>query len=217
MAAITIIGGHGKIALRLARQLSDAGHAVTSWIRDPEQGLDVEAVGAQPAVLDVEVLSVEQMAEVLAGADVVVWSAGAGGGSPERTVAVDREAARRSMDAAVVAGVPRYIMVSYFGAGPDHGVPQENSFFTYAQAKSDADAHLRGTSLAWTILAPSTLTDEPGTGAIELGPGVTAGHVTRDDVASVAAHVIDHRGFAGRTLAFNNGATPIAQALRARS
>ena len=66
-------------------------------------------------------------------------------------------------------------MVSYFGAGPDHGVPQDNPFFTYAQAKTDADAHLRETSLDWTILGPSTLTDDAGTGAIETGDGVTAG------------------------------------------
>ena len=215
MAAVTIIGGHGKIALRLAAQLSDRGHHVTSWIRNPEQGSDVEEAGASPAVLDVETMSAEQMAEAFAGADVVVWSAGAGGGSPERTVAVDREAAMRSMDAAVSAGVARYVMVSYFGAGPDHGVPQDNSFFTYAQAKTDADAHLRETSLDWTILGPSTLTDDAGTGAIETGDAVSAGHVTRDDVATVAAYVIDHADFARTTILFNNGETPIKLALDA--
>ncbi|KRE42174.1 SDR family oxidoreductase [Knoellia sp. Soil729] len=215
MAAVTIIGGHGKIALRLARQLSDKGHEVTSWIRKAEQGSDVEETGATPAVFDVETMSTQQMSESFAGADVVVWSAGAGGGSPERTVAVDREAAIRSMDAAVAAGVSRYVMVSYFGAGPDHGVPQDNAFFTYAQAKTDADAHLRDTSLDWTILAPSTLTDDAGTGAIETGDGVTAGHVARDDVATVAAYVIDHADFARTTIQFNNGETPIRLALDA--
>ncbi|KGN39478.1 NAD(P)-binding oxidoreductase [Knoellia subterranea] len=214
MAAVTIIGGHGKIALRLARLLSDNGHVVTSWVRDPEQGPDIEDVGAHPAVLDVEYLSVDEMADALSGADVVVWSAGAGGGNPERTIAVDRDAAIRSMEACLAAGVPRYVMVSYFGAGPDHGVPEDNSFFTYAQAKSDADAHLRETDLVWTILAPSTLTDDAGTGHLEVGEGVTSWRVSRDDVASVAAYVIEHRGFARRTIAFNNGTTPIADALR---
>jgi nucleoside-diphosphate-sugar epimerase len=215
MSTVTIIGGHGKIALRLARQLCDRGHQVTSWIRRSEQRADVEETGATAAVLDVETMSVEQMAEALAGADVVVWSAGAGGGSPERTVAVDREAAIRSMDAAVASDVSRYVMVSYFGAGPDHGVPQDNPFFTYAQAKTDADAHLRDTSLDWTILGPSTLTDDTGTGMIETGEDVTAGEVTRDDVASVAAYVIQHADFARTTILFNNGPTPISVALDA--
>ncbi len=215
MASITVIGGHGKIALRLARQLTDARHDVTSWIRKGDQSADVEEAGATPAILDVESMSVEQMTEAFAGADVVVWSAGAGGGSPERTVAVDRDAAIRSMDAAVAAGVPRYVMVSYFGAGPNHGVPEDNSFFTYAQAKSDADAYLRETSLDWTVLGPSALTDDSGTGRIEVGEGLTSSNVTRDDVATVAAYVVKHDVFARTTVLFNNGETPIKLALDA--
>lgn len=215
MAAVTIIGGHGKIALRLARQLSESRYDVTSWIRKPEQAPAIEETGATPAVLDVETMSVDEMTEAFAGAEVVVWSAGAGGGSPVRTVAVDRDAAIRSMDAAVAAGVPRYVMVSYFGAGPDHGVPQENSFHTYAQAKTDADAHLRESSLDWTVLGPSALTDDPGTGRIETGEGVISSHVTRDDVATVAAYVVKHGVFARTTILFNNGETPIKQALDA--
>lgn len=215
MAAVTIIGGHGKVALRLAQQLADARHDVTSWIRNADQSADIEEVGATPAVLDVQSLTVEQMTEAFAGADVVVWSAGAGGGSPERTVAVDRDAAIRSMDAAAAAGVPRYVMVSYFGAGPDHGVPQDNPFFTYAQAKSDADAHLRSTSLDWTILGPSTLTDDVGTGRIEVGDDLSSTQVTRDDVATVAAYVVKHDVFARTTVLFNNGETTIKRALDA--
>lgn len=215
MASITVIGGHGKIALRLAQQLADARHDVTSWIRNSEQSADIEEVGATPAVLDVESMSVEQMTEAFAGADVVVWSAGAGGGSPERTVAVDRDAAIRSMDAAVAAGVPRYVMVSYIGAGPNHGVPEDNAFFAYAQAKSDADAYLRESSLDWTILGPSTLTDETGTGRIEVGDDLASKHVTRDDVATVAAYVVKHDVFARTTVLFNNGETPIKLALDA--
>ncbi|KGN33706.1 NAD-dependent dehydratase [Knoellia sinensis KCTC 19936] len=216
MATVTIIGGHGKIALRLARLLSERGHKVTSWIRNAAHAGDVRDAGAASAVLDVEFLSIDEMSDALRGADVVVWSAGAGGGNPERTVAVDREAAIRSMEAALEAGVARYVMVSYFGAGPDHGVPEDNAFFPYAQAKTDADAHLSSTDLSWTILGPSTLSDEAGTGRIEVGgegTGVRGAKVTRDDVASVAAYVIEHQGFEGRTILFNNGETPIAEAL----
>ena len=112
----------------------------------------------------------------------MVWSAGAGGGSPERTYAVDRDAAIRSMDAAAEAGVGRYVMVSYFGAGPDHGVPADNSFFAYAEAKAAADAYLRGTGLDWTILGPGALTDGPGNGLIDVDPADTSdgtGHLPR--------------------------------------
>ena len=214
MAAVTIIGGHGKVALRASRLLADAGHEVTSWVRNPDHATDVEAAGATPAVHDAEHMTSDEMAEALAGADVVVWSAGAGGGSPERTRAVDHEAAVRSMEAAATIGDPLYVMVSYFGAKPDHGVPQDNPFFAYAEAKAAADEHLRGSDLRWVVLGPSTLRDEAGTGRIEVDTD-ESGEVTRDDVAAVIAHVVDHPELAGRTIRFNNGDIPVAEALDA--
>ena len=213
MARIAVIGGHGKVALRLSRLLQAAGHEVTAWVRNPDHVSEVEESGATALVADVEQLSTEEIAERLRGFDAVVWSAGAGGGNPARTYAVDRDAAIHSMSAAEDAGAKRYVMVSYFGAGPHHGVPQDNPFFPYADAKAAADAHLRSTGLDWTILGPSSLTDEPGTGRIETGERVSASSVSRDDVAAVAAYVLDHPATIGRTIDFNNGATPIAEAL----
>jgi len=213
MVRIAVIGGHGKVALRLSPLLQAAGHEVTAWVRNPDHVSEVEESGATALVADVEQLSTEEIAERLRGFDAVVWSAGAGGGNPARTYAVDRDAAIRSMSAAEDAGAKRYVMVSYFGAGPHHGVPQDNPFFPYADAKAAADAHLRSTGLDWTILGPSSLTDEPGTGRIETGERVSASSVSRDDVAAVAAYVLDHPATIGRTIDFNNGATPIADAL----
>lgn len=212
---IVIVGGHGKVALLLSPLLIGAGHDVTAVVRDPGHIADVAATGATPVVADVEALDVDGMAGVLSGHDAVVWSAGAGGGDPVRTRAVDRDAAIRSMDAAEVAGVGRYVMVSYFGARADHGVPPESSFHAYAEAKAAADAHLRGTDLAWTILGPSSLTDEPGTGRIEVGDGVSGSTVPRADVAAVVAAALARPGTAGATIPFNGGATPIDEALAA--
>src|SRR5699024_3490963 len=138
-----VIGGHGKVALHLAPLLVEHGHSVSSLIRNPDHRDDVAAAGAEPVLADVEQLDLDALTEVLRGHDAVVWSAGAGGGNPQRTFAVDRDAAVRSMDAAAGAGVRRYVMVSYFGAGPDHGVSEDNSFFAYAEAKAAADEHLR--------------------------------------------------------------------------
>ena len=209
----TIIGGHGKVALRLARMLSESGHEVTAWVRNADHVADVGATGAAALVADVERLDVDEMATLLGGQDAVVWSAGAGGGNRERTYAVDRDAAIRSMVAAERAGVRRYVMVSYFYDRPDHGVPPDSSFFAYADAKAAADEHLRATGLDWTILGPSRLTDDPGTGLIESGGGVTKSSVSRDDVAAVAAYVLERPETFGRTIDFNNGSTPVAEAV----
>lgn len=212
---IVIIGGHGQVALLLAPLLTAAGHEVTSVVRNADHAADVAATGATPLVADVERLDVDGLAGHLAGHDAVVWSAGAGGGDPERTQAVDRDAAIRSMDAAAAAGVRRYVMVSYFGAGPDHGVPADSSFHAYAEAKAAADEHLTSSDLEWTVLGPSALTSDPGTGLIEAGPGVTGSQVSREDVARVAAAVLDRPGTVGLVIAFNAGSTPIDEALAA--
>lgn len=212
-----LIGGHGKVALLAAPLLVDAGHDVVSVFRNPEHLGDVAATGAEPHVLDVESASTDALADLLRGSDVVVWSAGAGGGSRERTYAVDRDAAIRTIDAAAQAGVPDFVMVSYFGAGPDHGVPEEDSFFAYADAKAAADAHLRESTLRWTILGPSRLTLEEPTGRIQVGPGdgSAKGEVSRANVARVIAAVVDAREATGRrTIEFNDGDTPIEDAIR---
>ncbi|MBS1907819.1 MAG: NAD(P)H-binding protein, partial [Actinobacteria bacterium] len=157
MARILIFGGHGKVALLLEPLLTARGDQVTAVIRDAGQIDDVRATGADPVVFDVESASQEAMATLIAGHDAVVWSAGAGGGSAERTRAVDLDAAVRSMDAAADAGVSRYVMVSYFGSSPAHGIPASHFFHAYAEAKAAAAEHLRAPSLDWTVLGPSRL------------------------------------------------------------
>jgi uncharacterized protein YbjT (DUF2867 family) len=214
MSRIVIIGGHGKVALHLARILTDRGDQVTSVFRNPDHADDITATGARPAVADIEHLDTEALADLLAGHDAVVFAAGAGGGDPARTYAVDRDAAIRVIDAAGQVGVRRFVMVSYLGAGPDHGVPEDNSFYPYAEAKSAADAHLRATDLDWTVLGPGRLTLEPATGRISVGADAAEkGSVSREDVALVAAAVLDNDATIHRTVEFNNGDLPIAEAL----
>ncbi|WP_065569962.1 SDR family oxidoreductase [Microbacterium oleivorans] len=214
MANITIIGGHGKVGLLLAPLLVEAGHDVTSVIRNPDHSDDITATGATPLVADVAASDTDAITELLADSDAVVWSAGAGGGSPERTYAVDRDAAIRSIDAAVAAEARRYLMVSYFGAGPDHGVDPSDDFFAYAESKAAADEHLRAADLDWTILAPSALTLDEPTGRID-AHAAEGTSVSRADVAAVIAASLADPSTIGRTISFNNGDAPIADAIRA--
>jgi uncharacterized protein YbjT (DUF2867 family) len=210
MSKVIVVGAHGKVALLTVPRLVAAGHEVTGLIRKAEQAEEVRRSGAEAVVADIESMSTDEIAETLAGHDVVVWSAGAGGGSPERTYAVDRDAAIRTIDAAEQADTSQFVMVSYFGAGPDHGVDPSSGFFAYAESKTEADAHLAASSLGWTILRPSSLTDEAGTGGIETGPGVTSSQVARTTVADVITAVIGASDRAkGLTVEFNDGEQPI--------
>lgn len=209
---IVIIGGHGKIALITERLLAERSDSVRGIIRNPDQTDDVAATGAEAVVGDVATLDVEGLADLLAGAEAVVWAAGAGGGDPERTYAVDRDAAIRTIDAAAQVGVRRFVMVSYFGASTDHGVPDDNPFFAYAEAKAAADEYLRASSLDWTVLGPSALTNDPATGRID-ATASEASNVARADVAAVIAATLHDPATIGRTITFNTGETEIAEAI----
>lgn len=215
MARIMIFGGHGKVALRLEPLLVARGDTVTAVIRNSEHEAEVAETGATPLVADVETFDTDQLTNLVSGNDAIVWSAGAGGGDSSRTYAVDRDAAIRSIEAAVAAGVRRYIMVSWIGSKPDHGVPEGDSFFPYADAKLAADEHLRQSGLDWTILAPGTLTLDEPTGRVAVDP-TDRGSVSRADVASVIAAVLDDPASSiGQTIRFGNGDVPIEEAVRA--
>lgn len=218
MSRIIVFGGHGRIALLLAPLLVARGDEVTAVIRNPDHVSEVEQTGASALVADVEGLDTHALADIIRGHDAVVWSAGAGGGSRERTYAVDRDAAIRTMDAAVEAGVRRYVMVSWIGSTADHGVPEDSDFFPYADAKWEADEHLRGVDLDATILGPGTLTFDDPTGRILIDAEGKA-EVSRADVAAVIAETIGAPSTFGRTIRFGNGdadtAVPISDALSA--
>ena len=217
---VVIIGGHGKVALLAVPKLKAAGFAVDSIIRNPDHGEAVRAAGGNPVVLDIESADVDAMASAFKDAHAVVFSAGAGGGNPQRTRAVDYEAATRAMQAAGQAGVKRFVMVSYAGADKDvHRLDPSDSFYPYAKAKHDADAKLRESALDWTILGPALLTLEPATGKVQRVD--TAGAdwpedkrvTSRANVAEVIAHVIRTGAASRQTVDFYDGDTPIAEAI----
>jgi uncharacterized protein YbjT (DUF2867 family) len=209
MSTIVIAGGHGKIALRLARLLSARGDTVRSLIRNPGHAAGVHATGAEPVVADMEEL--DSLAEFVEGADGVVFAAGAGPGSgPERKRTVDLGAAVKLLDAAQATGARRYLMVSSIGAGdPSSG----GAMRAYLEAKAGADAALSASDLDWTIVRPGMLTDDPGTGLVWVGEDERRAAVTRDDVAAVLAGCLDEPRTVRRTFVLLQGETPIAEAL----
>jgi uncharacterized protein YbjT (DUF2867 family) len=213
MSTVVIAGGHGQIALRLAKLLSARGDAVRSLIRNPGHEAGVHAAGAEPVVADMEVLG--DLAEFVDGADAVVFAAGAGPGSgPERKRTVDLGAAVKLLDGARRTGVRRYLMVSAMGAA-DPAAGSE-AMRPYLEAKAQADAALAASDLEWTIVRPGGLTDDPGTGLVELAPSLgRRGTITRDDVAAVLVGCLDEPRTVRATFDLLQGETPIAQALAA--
>jgi nucleoside-diphosphate-sugar epimerase len=209
---VVIAGGHGKIALLLERLLADRGDSVAGLIRDPGQSADLVNAGAEPVVLDLEHASADQVADVVKGADAVVFAAGAGPGSgAPRKETMDRDGAILLADGAEQAGVRRYVMISSMGAGGDSPDPV---FRAYLRAKGEADADvLSRAALRTTVVRPGRLTDDPGTGLVAIGDSVGPGSVPRADVAAVLLAVLDTPATAGQKFELISGGTPVAEAV----
>jgi uncharacterized protein YbjT (DUF2867 family) len=211
---VAIAGGHGQIALRLAELLSRRGDQVVALIRNPEHADDVRQAGAEPAVVDLEHASEADVAQAIAGADAVVFAAGAGPGSgPARKETMDFGGAVKLVAAAKQAGVRRYVIVSSMGADPN--APGEDTFSVYLRAKGRADDVVRASGLDATVVRPGGLTNEAGTGQVNLRENLPRGQVPRDDVAAVLAAVLTSPNTIGRTVDLISGDTPIAEAVKA--
>ena len=209
---VVIAGGHGKIALRLERRLTEAGDEAVGVVRNPDHVADVEATGAQAVVLDLEHADVDALAEVVRGADAVVFAAGGGPSSgAARKETVDKGAAVLLADAAQRAGVRRYLMVSSMGT--DRADPRSDDIFqVYLRAKKAADEDLRARDLDWTIVHPGRLTDDPGTGRVLVGR-LERGEVTREDVAAVLVAALHDDRTVGKDFDLLGGDLPIEDAL----
>jgi uncharacterized protein YbjT (DUF2867 family) len=209
---VAIAGGHGKIALRLTRLLSERGDSVLSLIRNPDQADDVRGVGGEPVLCDLEGASETAVGDAVRSADAVVFAAGAGPGSgPARKETMDYGGAVKLIAAAKAAGIRRYLMISAMAANPS---AEGEGFAVYLRAKGRADAELAASGLDYTILRPGLLTDDPGTGHVWLAEKVERGEIPRDDVAAVLAVCLADPGTASRTFEVVAGDTPIEEAVR---
>lgn len=213
---VVIAGGHGKIGLRLARLLGEREEHPVGLIRKPEQQAELVAVGTHPEIFDLESGTAADLAKILQGADAVVFAAGAGPGSDAaRKDSMDRGGAVLLADAAELAGVRRYLLVSAIGADAGPTPDQDEMFAAYLTAKKAADDDIRGRDLDWTILRPGGLTTDSGTGRVQLAEQTARGQISREDVAAVLLALLDEPRTAGLSLDVVSGDVPIDQAVAA--
>ncbi len=209
---VVIVGGHGKIALRLEKILAERGDSPRGIIRKTEQADELEKIGAEPIVLDIE--NIDDIDDAFAGAEAVVFAAGAGPGSgPARKLTVDYGGAVKSVEAAIDKEIRRFVIVSAIGANHPDGWSDEMK--PYYEAKADADKFVAGSGLDYTIVRPGGLTDDPGTGNVSVGDDLPGGSVARDDVALVLAEVLRADNTIGKAFDLVGGETPLAEAIAA--
>lgn len=214
MKNVFIVGGSGKIARRLAQQLSARGHTPLSLHRHAEQAPELKALGATPVHGDLLELNVNGLAQLMAGSDVVVFSAGAGGkGGAEMTNAIDGRGLELTVAAAQKAGIQRFLLVSAFPEA-SRGKHVSETFENYMAVKKRADVHLAETDLDWVIVRPGLLRDASGTGQVRAGLAIPYGDVARDDVAAALVEIIERPEVSRMIIELTQGDTPVDQAVQ---
>jgi uncharacterized protein YbjT (DUF2867 family) len=214
MSRIAIVGGHGKIARLLIPLLVDAGHQPVALVRNPDYSPELERLGAQVGILDIEQDDADAFAAAFTGADAVVFAAGGGAdGNAERKRTVDLGGSLKSIEGARTAAITRFVQVSAIGVDEPLGDDVEDVWKVYVEAKRDADVALRDSDLDWTIIRPGGLTDDGPTGHVALAEKVERGQIPRADVAALIAAVLDEPATINRQWEVVSGDVPIDDAV----
>jgi len=220
---VLLLGGHGKVSLLMTPLLTSRSWHVISVIRNPAQTKDILDAGSKgPGKVEVLVSSLEDVKsqsdaqKILdqTKPDYVIWSAGAGGqGGPERTYAIDRDAAIHFITASTsTPSITKFLMISALSERRARApwwnddswalIQKMNTQILphYYKAKLAADEALTLQSLKriktdekfqYIDLRPGGLSDEKGVGKVQLGKIQTKGMVPRADVAEVAVRLLE--------------------------
>jgi nucleoside-diphosphate-sugar epimerase len=211
---VAVLGANGGIGRHLLPRLVDAGHDVVGVVRSEDQFEPIRERGADPRLGDLE----GEFAHALQGADAVVFTAGSGGATGwDKTLMVDLWGARRAVDACEERGIDRFVMISARGAAaPDTGY---EPLRPYLVAKRCADDYLADAALAETILRPTTLTDEDGTGRVAAAftPAGGGPDIARADVAAAVVACLADDATIGHAIELYGGDTPVAEAVHPAS
>ena len=187
-SGIAVSGATGQLGRRVADRLDRVGVDQRLLVRDLARAPRLARSEAAAADYD----DSEAAAAALAGVRTLLMVSAAE--TPHRVTQH-----RTFIDAATYAGVEHVVYISFFGAAP-------SATFTLARDHWHTEQHLRASGMRWTFLRDNLyadlMPDLVGADGVLRGPAGTGrvAAVARDDVADVAAAVLQHPGqHAGHT------------------
>ncbi|MFA8438151.1 SDR family oxidoreductase [Pueribacillus sp. YX66] len=210
---VCVIGANGQIGKQLVQLLRESEkHDVRAMVRSDEQAQALRENGIDAVVANLEG-TVAEIAEAVNGCDAIVFTAGSGGHTgADKTLLVDLDGAVKSMEAADIAGVNRYVMVSALQA---HNRENWNEKIRhYYVAKHYADKVLMDSNLTYTIIRPGGLTNEKGTEKVTIAENLPRATVTREDVAKTVFASLDLKNTFNRSFDLIQGEDEIKVALK---
>ena len=206
---VLVIGANGNTATRVIRQLADSDHDPVAMIRNPSHRTKFDELGVSTVLADLEY----PIDHAVQGCDAIIFAAGSGGKTgKDKTVLVDHIGAIRSMVAAQVNGVRRYVMLSSI----NNDINSQSPIAHYHRAKAHADNHLVDTGLDYTIVCPGGLTDEPGTDLVSVSTELQGkGLTSRENLAAALVACLDSDNTIGKSFSLLDGDTRLTEAIQA--
>ena len=209
---IFVAGATGRVAQALIQELVSAGHHVFAGARNPAAIPATSNV--TPVAFDLTA-SAEQLSKIISDVDAIYFTAGSRG---TNLLQVDAFGAVKLMQAAELAGVSRFILLSsVFATQPERwSDPSLAGIMNYNIAKFFADQWLiRNTSLDYTIIQPGRLVEASNATGLIQTDVTFAQPNSIPNVARVLAAVLERRNTFGKVITMADGSIPIDQALEA--
>ncbi|AST90815.1 MULTISPECIES: SDR family oxidoreductase [Sutcliffiella] len=212
---ILVVGANGQIGKQLVTFIQEQDHLhARAMIRNKEQASFFEELGAETVVVDLEG-DIDSIAKAAEGVDAIVFTAGSGPHTgKDKTIMVDLDGAIKTVEAAKLAGIKRFIMISSFDTRRQAILDAPPSFAPYVAAKYYADEWLRKTELDYTIIHPGALVNEKGTGKIKAGFDLEIGEVAREDVARVIIATLQNDSTIGKEFQVIGGTESIKEVIQ---
>ena len=204
---IVVFGSTGKTGLELVKQALEQGHTVRAFARTPAK---MTLEDSRLEVFQGDVLNPDEVEAAVQGQDAVVCALG---GGPVRHTTLRSEGTRHIISAMKAQGVQRLVVVTSMGTNESwQQLRTVGKLFFRLFLKDVIKDHgkqedrVRESGLAWTILRPSRLTDDPRTGVYTASTdlSVKAGRIARADVADFALTCLTDDSHLGEAVAVTN-------------
>jgi putative NADH-flavin reductase len=202
---ILIVGATRGIGRQLLEQALTSGHRVTALVRDTRR---LATQHERLRVVKGDILDAESVARAMAGQDAVCCTIGIK--LPWPPVTVFSEGTRNLLQAMKKTGVKRLLCVTGIGAGDSRGhggfiydyLFRPFLFRTVYADKDRQESLIKASDVDWTIVRPGFLTNGPLTKNYRVltdMTGVTAGRISRADVANFFLQELESRQYLRQT------------------
>src|SRR4028119_2059744 len=189
---IFLAGASRGVGREIAKCLTEQNQKVKALLRSEETRPELEAMGIKVVIADaLDAASVEQ---AMLGDEPIYAVISTIDGLPKDGERADYLGNKNLIDAAVKAGVQKFILVSSIGSGNSAGALPPQALETLRPVlieKEKAENHLIESGMIYTVIRPGGLKSEPATGnGILTEDCRVAGSIHRADVAQLVCQCL---------------------------